>query len=282
MKPLRKILGIAVLVALLAATLSACDLFGKKDPTPTPTPDPGGNVQPPKPDQPQDISDATSGLKYKLTGNSYSVVGILDTNTRKEIVIPETYNGLPVDAIGGNAFEGAKSIKSITLSENVTSIGDYAFKGCESLRTIHLNKVNAIGNGAFRGCKSLQFIDVSEENENFSVVDNVLYNKDLTTLWLYPTAKSEPSSFSVPKSVTTIRSYAFEGDTMQLNEVLIDTNVEIVSFNAFYDTFFCIFIIYLSILKLMLFLPVGMRIGTTFLKKMQKRTFLFLVVKNAL
>lgn len=238
MKPLRKILGIAVLVALLAATLSACDLFGKKDPTPTPTPDPGGNVQPPKPDQPQDISDATSGLKYKLTGNSYSVVGILDTNTRKEIVIPETYNGLPVDAIGGNAFEGAKSIKSITLSENVTSIGDYAFKGCESLRTIHLNKVNAIGNGAFRGCKSLQFIDVSEENENFSVVDNVLYNKDLTTLWLYPTAKSEPSSFSVPKSVTTIRSYAFEGDTMQLNEVLIDTNVEIVSFNAFYDTFF--------------------------------------------
>ena len=238
MKPLRKILGIAVLVALLAATLSACDLFGKKDPTPTPTPNPGGNVQPPKPDQPQDISDATSGLKYKLTGNSYSVVGILDTNTRKEIVIPETYNGLPVDAIGGNAFEGAKSIKSITLSENVTSIGDYAFKGCESLRTIHLNKVNAIGNGAFRGCKSLQFIDVSEENENFSVVDNVLYNKDLTTLWLYPTAKSEPSSFSVPKSVTTIRSYAFEGDTMQLNEVLIDTNVEIVSFNAFYDTFF--------------------------------------------
>ena len=235
MKPLRKILGIAVLVALLAATLSACDLFGKKDPTPTPNPNPGGNVQPPKPDQPQDISDATSGLKYKLTGNSYSVVGILSTNTRTDVVVPETYNGLPVDTIGYNAFEGATKIKTLTLGENVTSVGDFAFKGCTALRTINLNKVNSIGNGAFRGCKSLQFVTVSEENEHYFVEHNVLYNKNKTTLVLYPTSNYEFDNFSIPKSVDTIRGGAFEGEDLQLEIVLIGANVKEVSYNAFID-----------------------------------------------
>lgn len=235
MKPLRKILGIAVLVALLAATLSACDLFGKKDPTPTPTPNPGGNVQPPKPDQPQDISDATSGLKYKLTGNSYSVVGILSTNTRTDVVVPETYNGLPVDTIGYNAFEGATKIKTLTLGENVTSVGDFAFKGCTALRTINLNKVNSIGNGVFRGCKSLQFVTVSEDNEHYFVEHNVLYNKNKTTLVLYPTSNYEFDNFSIPKSVDTIRGGAFEGEDLQLEIVLIGANVKEVSYNAFID-----------------------------------------------
>ncbi len=235
MKPLKKILGIAVLVALLAATLSACNLFGKKDPTPTPTPNPGGNVQPPKPDQPQDISDATSGLKYKLTGNSYSVVGILSTNTRTDVVVPETYNGLPVDTIGYNAFEGATKIKTLTLGENVTSVGDFAFKGCTALRTINLNKVNSIGNGAFRGCKSLQFITVSEDNEHYFVEHNVLYNKNKTTLVLYPTSNYEFDNFSIPKSVDTIRGGAFEGEDLQLEIVLIGANVKEVSYNAFID-----------------------------------------------
>lgn len=235
MKPLRKILGIAVLVALLAATLSACNLFGKKDPTPTPTPNPGGNVQPPKPDQPQDISDATSGLKYKLTGNSYSVVGILSTNTRTDVVVPETYNGLPVDTIGYNAFEGATKIKTLTLGENVTSVGDFAFKGCTALRTINLNKVNSIGNGAFRGCKSLQFVTVSEDNEHYFVEHNVLYNKNKTTLVLYPTSNYEFDNFSIPKSVDTIRGGAFEGEDLQLEIVLIGANVKEVSYNAFID-----------------------------------------------
>lgn len=235
MKPLKKILGIAVLVALLAATLSACNLFGKKDPTPTPTPNPGGNVQPPKPDQPQDISDATSGLKYKLTGNSYSVVGILSTNTRTDVVVPETYNGLPVDTIGYNAFEGATKIKTLTLGENVTSVGDFAFKGCTALRTINLNKVNSIGNGAFRGCKSLQFVTVSEDNEHYFVEHNVLYNKNKTTLVLYPTSNYEFDNFSIPKSVDTIRGGAFEGEDLQLEIVLIGANVKEVSYNAFID-----------------------------------------------
>lgn len=235
MKPLKKILGIAVLVALLAATLSACNLFGKKDPTPTPNPNPGGNVQPPKPDQPQDISDATSGLKYKLTGNSYSVVGILSTNTRTDVVVPETYNGLPVDTIGYNAFEGATKIKTLTLGENVTSVGDFAFKGCTALRTINLNKVNSIGNGAFRGCKSLQFVTVSEDNEHYFVEHNVLYNKNKTTLVLYPTSNYEFDNFSIPKSVDTIRGGAFEGEDLQLEIVLIGANVKEVSYNAFID-----------------------------------------------
>ncbi len=237
MKSFKKILPVVLLLAMAVVTLSACNLFGKNDPDPTPTPGPGGSVTPtpPNPDKPDDISDATSGLKYKLTGNTYSVVGILSTNTRTDIVIPETYNGLPVDTVGYNAFEGATKVKTITLGENITSVGDFAFKGCSALRTINLNKVNSIGNGAFRGCVSLQFVTVSEDNERYSVEHNVLYNKDKTTLVLYPTSNYEYDNFSIPKTVETIRGGAFESEDLQLEVVLIGTNVKEVSYNAFID-----------------------------------------------
>lgn len=73
-----------------------------------------------------------AGTKESLTytlnddGVSYSVSGIgscTDTN----VVIPSTYNDLPVTAISNNAFWGCSGLTSITIPNSVTSIGSYAF-----------------------------------------------------------------------------------------------------------------------------------------------------------
>lgn len=93
----------------------------------------------------------SEGLIYELNGDgeSYTVVG-LGTCTDINVVVPRTYNGKPVTAIGDNAFEGA-NIDSINLWECVTSIGKEAFKGCAPFRFVYIYSTTpiAVGEGAF-------------------------------------------------------------------------------------------------------------------------------------
>ena len=66
------------------------------------------------------------GIKYKLSddGTSYTVAGI-GISFNSDIEISETYKGLPVTAIGDNAFSDilGKQIRSIKIPETVTRIG---------------------------------------------------------------------------------------------------------------------------------------------------------------
>ncbi len=88
----------------------------------------------------------TAALKYEeyivstfsLTsgGTSYIVVGIEDGYTGSTIVIPETYNGCPVIGIQDNAFIDNIYIEHVVIPESVVSIGGNAFYGCTSLKTI--------------------------------------------------------------------------------------------------------------------------------------------------
>ena len=70
----------------------------------------------------------TAGLEYELSddGTAYTVVGVGSTGDTN-IVIPATYNGLPVTSIGSGAFSGCRSLTSVTIPDSVTSIGEYAF-----------------------------------------------------------------------------------------------------------------------------------------------------------
>ena len=63
-----------------------------------------------------------------------------------------------VTSIGSNAFEGCKSVTSITIPSSVTSIGDWAFSSCSNLTSIIIpDSVNSIGSNAFyySGIKSI-------------------------------------------------------------------------------------------------------------------------------
>ena len=107
---------------------------------------------------------ASEGLEMTLIGegNTYTVSGI-GTCTDTEILIPLTYNGLPVVAVNAGAFFDNTAITSVVLPDSITSIGENAFNGCESLTSVTFGKnsqLTSIGPGAFNYCYSLASITI--------------------------------------------------------------------------------------------------------------------------
>ena len=97
------------------------------------------------------IQKPSQGLVFELNENetTYSVMGI-GTCADTDIIIPDTYNGLPVTHIGDLAFYTCTSLRSVTISDSVTDIGRYAFSGCTSLTSIVIpNGVTSIYDYAF-------------------------------------------------------------------------------------------------------------------------------------
>ena len=157
-------------------------------------------------------------------------------------------------SIGSDAFRYCPNIETVSLPESLTTINDGAFKRCSKLTSIDIpNKVTKLNDNTFAYCTSLKNVSigsgctsisatafvntssidritVSEDNKNFTVVDGVLYNKDMTTLVLYP--KNCSGEFAVPDTVTTIADYAFD-NSPNITKVTIGKNVKTIGFYAF-------------------------------------------------
>jgi hypothetical protein len=69
-----------------------------------------------------------------------------------------------VKEIEPQAFSNCKSLKTVSLSDELVSIGEGAFDGCSSLIEIVLSKgITAINKCTFRNCTSLTSVTLSEE-----------------------------------------------------------------------------------------------------------------------
>ena len=166
----------------------------------------------------------------------------------------ETVKLSGVKTIGQNAFYNCRKLTSVELSENLTTIESGAFQSCVALKNIDIpNKVTKLNDNTFSNCSSLKNVSigsgctsisttafdgtfsidritVSEDNKNYTVVDGVLYNKDMTTLVLYP--KNRSGEFAVPDTVTTIANSAFDSSP-NLTKVTIGKNVKTIGASAF-------------------------------------------------
>lgn len=160
----------------------------------------------------EDVSEKTpsEGLTYTLSedGTQYAVTGI-GTCTDTKIVIPNTYNNLPVTSIGSHAFYHSNNFTSITIPDSVTSIGEAAFLDRYDLASVVIGSgLTSIGEDAFAYCTNLKRITVSENNETYKSINGNLYSKDGTTLIQYAVAKTTPN-FTLPDGVTHIAQEAF-------------------------------------------------------------------------
>ena len=144
---MKKVIALLIIVAL-AISMCACGVGQTNSTTTKPI---------------KDINQPSEGLVFELNedGKSYSVVSngkCYDDN----IVIPDTYNGLPVTKIGDYAFYKCNYF-SIIIPYTVLSIGKWAFAECESLKSIIIpNLVKSIGNSAFRSCTALTSVVISD------------------------------------------------------------------------------------------------------------------------
>ncbi len=84
------------------------------------------------------LYSSTEGLAYSISedGMQATCTGI-GTATDTEIVIANTYNGVPVTSVGETAFSGRRTLTSITLPESIESVGTTAFQGCTALADIY-------------------------------------------------------------------------------------------------------------------------------------------------
>lgn len=97
-------------------------------------------------------------LKKAEDGLSY-IIDKYNGDT-ENVVLPATYNGLPVTAIGAFAFENCTTVKSIIISDGIKNIEMCAFYGCSNLTTILIpESVAEIDAAVFRHCSSLTVIN---------------------------------------------------------------------------------------------------------------------------
>lgn len=138
-----------------------------------------------------------------------------------------------ITAIGSYSFEYMQNLFSIELPESLTEIGDSVFSECYSLNELTIPaSVTVLGDGAFSYCDSLTAVYVEEGNPSYVSASGVLFDKDMTTLLLYPTEKSD-SSYNIPEGVTAISIYAFSYNNDYLETLLIPASVtEIDNFHV--------------------------------------------------
>ena len=142
-----------------------------------------------------------SYLEFDETGKK--IVGCM--SFVKKVEIPNS-----VTSIGEFAFCTCSSLISIEIPNSVITIERHAFCGCSSLTSIEIpNSVTSIEEGAFSHCPSLSNIYVSESHTHFTVVDGVLYSKDLKILVCCPSGIQ--GRCKIPSQTIIIFDEAFKG-----------------------------------------------------------------------
>lgn len=166
---------------------------------------------------------ASEGLAMVLISEGEYTVSGIGTCTDTEILIPTTYNGLPVVSVEASAFLNNTAITSVVLPDSITSIGEKAFNGCESLTSVLFGKnsqLSSIGPGAFNYCYSLESITIPESVTNIGSeafnyccgLRSVMFgeNSQLTSIGEGAFNWCESlESITIPASVTSIGEWAF-------------------------------------------------------------------------
>jgi hypothetical protein len=138
----------------------------------------------------------TIELKIDNVRDFATIKTMLDKNSNKYVYLD--LSGSTITEIPENAFAYCNNLTGVTIPNSVTSIGD----------------------GAFWECYSLTSINVDAGNSAYTSEDGVLYNKNKTALILYPGGKTG-NTFTIPSSVTSIESYAFQ-DCTSLTSINVD------------------------------------------------------------
>ncbi|MBQ8772769.1 MAG: leucine-rich repeat domain-containing protein [Clostridia bacterium] len=172
------------------------------------------------------LSDETdNGLNYFLKSDgTYEVIRIpYDQGSNYELVIPSTFNEIPVTSIGSSAFLWCTSLTSITIPSSVTSISSSAFLWCTSLTTVTFeqgSQLISIGDDAFSNCYSLTSITIPSSVT--SIGTGAFSNCYSLT------------NITIPDSVTSIGNSAFDCCTSLVSVTLSeDSRLTSIGSDAF-------------------------------------------------
>ncbi|MBS5516885.1 MAG: leucine-rich repeat protein [Roseburia intestinalis] len=170
----------------------------------------------------------------------------------KSVVIPAS-----VTDFGDYIFSDCNELQYVTFSNGITKVltkdGRW-FSRCKKLKKITIPK--SLGNIDFgricRECYSLEMIEIDSDNQAYLAIDGIVYDKSRTKVLYCPQGFkgeliipdgitsieggaflgcSKLEAISIPESVTTIESHAFENSG--LKSVVIPGSVETIEYCAF-------------------------------------------------
>lgn len=149
-----------------------------------------------------DFESEIDGVKYT---EAYTVLNSININCT-EIIVPSFYNSLPVVSIEDEAFSNRSSLKSIFISNNITSIGNKLICFSKAVSSIEVDSRNKT------------FDSRNNSNSVIKTIDNslVLGCKDSV----------------IPNDVTSIGDYAFYGCT-GLEEISFEDNITSIGTGSF-------------------------------------------------
>lgn len=158
----------------------------------------------------QENVTVSGDYSYSLDTDGYAVIEGC-TSQETELYVPEQIDGYEVLEIGKQAFYNVPAEKIVIPACVEYISADNPFVLCESLKEI----------------------EVSEESENYSSQDGVLYSKDKTEIVCYPRAK-EGDSFEISEGVKKIFPACF--NCTSLKSVKIPSALETLSRHAFAES----------------------------------------------
>lgn len=173
----------------------------------------------------------SKGIYYKITQQAPSS-GSWILWTPEVEVSPYSSDG----DVNSSAYKGIINIpEDVTYNGtryNVTGIADFAFYKCKEITSISIpSSVKSVTGKAFAYCTAIKSFNISSDNDAFTSVNGVLYDKSVYTLISYPNACS--SSFAMPQTVKTIGTAAFCGN-QSLETISLD-NIKYIDDYAFGD-----------------------------------------------
>ncbi len=177
-------------------------------------------------------------FSYQVTEDNEVIITGLTQMAEKDkknriLTIPQKINGMPVVGIDGGAFANVP-LTYVSMPEGLLEIGRGAFYGCNlSVVTIPAS-VSYIGSRAFGANHGMREINVAEENEVYSSLGGVLYNKDKTVLVQMPANYPEPH-YTIPKSVRVLDEYAF-GNCRNLETAYVSSTEQQVKEKVYWNT----------------------------------------------
>lgn len=187
------------------------------------------------------------GLSYALNSDGTQAIVSIGTCTVAAVVVPDTYNTIPVVGVAESGFASVTTMTSITLPAGgtFTMIGSQAFEDTVLTSIAIPSSVTALNPSTFLNCKSLVTVTFSGTSVVASIGDNCFaFDSALKNIQLPLSCSSVGDSsfkncillerFLFPKSVAsfTIGVSAFDG-CEKMGFIFFSTSVTSVGTYAF-------------------------------------------------
>ena len=136
-----------------------------------------------------------------------------------------------IERLEAGCLSGLYALNTIRLPYSIKTIERDAISHSRAVTSIYIGaKVESLDPFSFSDLPSLSNLVIDEENEAYSSVGNVVFNKEKTTLIFYPLGNSV--TYAVPEGVVTIGTCAFFGNS-KIENVTFPSTLKTIESQAF-------------------------------------------------